>query len=90
MIVNLRKDLGDADLPFIAGQVNNTPVLKINDVIASLPNAVPNTAVVSSEGLKCYDRWHFDTDSQIELGKRYAKALLKRRGELEQQDKPAR
>lgn len=76
LIVNLRKDLGDADLPFVAGQVANTPPLKINDVIASLPKHVHATAAVSSAGLKTTDRWHFDTPSQLELGKRYAEAML--------------
>jgi hypothetical protein len=90
LIANLREDLGDEDLPFVAGQVNNTPVLKINDVIASLPKAVPNTAAVSSKGLKCYDRWHFDTDSQIELGKRYAAAMIKLQAKPEPKDKPAK
>lgn len=84
LIGNLRRDLNDTGLPFVAGQVNNTPVLKINEVIASLPDVVPNTAVVSSEGLKCTDRWHFDTASQIELGRRYAKQMLKLQTKLKQ------
>ena len=76
LIESLRKDLGDADLPFVAGQVTNTPPLKINDVIALLPKHVQGTAAVSSDGLKTTDRWHFDKPSQLELGKRYAKAML--------------
>ena len=90
LIANLRKDLGEDGLPFVAGQVNNTPPLKINDVIAKLPKAVPNTAVVSSEGLKCYDRWHFDTDSQLELGKRYAQAMTKLQRAGDKQEKTHR
>lgn len=88
LIGNLRSDLGDTDLPFVAGQVTNTPPLKINDVIATLPKHVHATAAVSSEGLKTTDRWHFDTDSQIELGHRYAKEMLKLQAELEKADKP--
>ncbi|MEM9347824.1 MAG: sialate O-acetylesterase [Planctomycetota bacterium] len=83
LIANLREDLGDRKLPFVAGQVTNTPPLKINDVIGGLPEAVPNTAAVSSEGLRCYDRWHFDTKSQLELGKRYAKAMLELQAAIE-------
>jgi hypothetical protein len=78
LVANLREDLGDKNLPFVAGQIKDTPDLKeINDVLAQLPEVVTNTATVSSKGLKCYDRWHFDTDSQIELGRRYAEAMLK-------------
>lgn len=87
LIANLRKDLDDEDLPFVAGQVTNTPPLKINDVIADLPEAVSNAAVISSEGLKCFDRWHFDTESQIELGNRYATAILKLQASIEKDQK---
>lgn len=33
------------------------------------------------------DRWHFDTKSQIELGKRYAEQMLKLQAEADKQDK---
>jgi len=75
LIADLRKDLGTPDLPFVAGQVNNVPL--INDQIAQLPKAVKSTGYVSSEGLKCRDRWHFDSKSMRLLGKRYAEAMLK-------------
>jgi len=35
-----------------------------------------NTAVASSDNLKAYDRWHFDTKSVKKLGKRYGKAMI--------------
>lgn len=70
LVKNLRKDLGMDQLPFIAGQVNNVP--KINEAIAQLPGAVDGTAYVSSEGLTCTDRWHFDTESVLLMGERYA------------------
>ncbi|MBT8038392.1 MAG: sialate O-acetylesterase [Verrucomicrobiae bacterium] len=71
----LRKDLGCPELPFIAGQVIKSPT--INQQIAQLPEKVDRTAFVSSAGLKGKDRWHFDTPSMKELGKRYAEAMLK-------------
>ncbi|MDX1680123.1 MAG: sialate O-acetylesterase [Akkermansiaceae bacterium] len=75
LVENLRRDLGDEDLPFVAGQiVRPSP---INDEILELPKSVENTAVASSEGLKTYDRWHFDAESVRELGKRYAQAMRK-------------
>lgn len=75
LVERLRLDLGDAKLPFVAGQiVNPSP---INDEIAKLPGEVNHTAFASSEGLKTYDRWHFDAPSTKELGKRYADAMKK-------------
>jgi hypothetical protein len=75
LVGNLRKDLASPDLPFVAGQVNN--LKPINDQIAKLPETVPNTAFVSSEGLKAMDRWHFDAKSMKLLGERYADEMLK-------------
>lgn len=75
LVMDLREDLGIKDLPFIAGQVNNVP--RINEEIAKLPQILEHTAFVSSEGLKCMDRWHFDAASAKELGNRYAAEMLK-------------
>jgi hypothetical protein len=75
LITDLRADLGVADLPFVAGQVNKVP--KVNEQIAKLPATVPNTGFVSSDGLTCTDRWHFDPKSANLLGKRYAAEMLK-------------
>ena len=75
LISDLRKDLGMPSLPFVAGQVNDVPA--INEQIAKLPETVPFTAFVRSEGLKAMDRWHFDTESMLLLGRRYAAAMLK-------------
>jgi hypothetical protein len=78
LIENLRKDLGDPNLPFVAGQINNREGngKVINDQVARLPETVPNTGFVSSEGLTTQDGWHFDTSGQRLLGKRYAEAML--------------
>jgi len=74
LIADLRKDLGQPDLPFVAGQVNKVPL--INDQIKQLPKVVKHTGFTSSEGLTCRDRWHFDSKSMRLLGKRYAEAML--------------
>lgn len=73
LVNNLREDLEIENLPFVAGQIIGPS--KINDEIGRLPELCPNTSVVSSEGLKAYDRWHFDADSVKELGHRYASAM---------------
>jgi hypothetical protein len=75
LIADLRKDLGVADLPFVAGQVKDLPA--INDQIAKLPDTVEHTAFISSEGLKTTDRWHFDAPSVRLMGERYAEAMIR-------------
>lgn len=77
LITNLREDLGNDKLPFVAGQIRFDLNLEINNVIAALPENVPNAGVASSKGLKTYDKWHFDTEGQLELGKRYAEQMIK-------------
>lgn len=75
LITDLRNDLGEPTLPFVAGQINNVEL--INKQIKKLPAAVPYTGFASSEGLHAMDRWHFDTESMKLLGKRYAEEMLK-------------
>ena len=73
LVADLRKDLDAPDLPFVAGQVRDVPA--INEQIARLPETVPMTAFVSSDGLTATDRWHFDAASQKLLGERYAEKI---------------
>ncbi|MBN2162103.1 MAG: sialate O-acetylesterase [Pontiellaceae bacterium] len=75
LVSDLRKDLKMPRLPFVAGQINGVPA--INDQIAKLPETVPFSGVAGSEDLKAMDRWHFDTESMLLLGRRYAEAMLK-------------
>lgn len=77
LIGNLRGDLGDADLPFVAGQIANSPAQPINDEIARVPEVVHATGVARSKGLTTQDRWHFDTKSQLLLGRRYAEQMIR-------------
>lgn len=74
LIADLRADLGDASLPVVVGQINGIPL--INEQLAALPEQVPHTACVLSEGLKAQDRWHFDAESQLKLGERFAEAMM--------------
>ncbi|WP_114748948.1 sialate O-acetylesterase [Pleomorphovibrio marinus] len=78
LIGQIRKDLGKPNLPFVAGQVvGNTPErLVFNQMILQLPKLVSHTAVVSSEGTKVFDEVHFDTESQLILGERYAEKMM--------------
>ena len=73
---DLREALGQGDVPFIAGEIKQGEKL-INDQLNKLPGVLKNTAVVSSKGLKTYDRWHFDNPSVKAFGERYAETMLK-------------
>ncbi len=86
LIADLRKDLGQENLRFVAGQVFYHPKTKplnkaINKEIARLPEVVPNTGCVISEGLTTFDNTHFDAPSTIVLGERYAEGMMKLQGE---------
>lgn len=87
LITDLRVDFERDDLPFVAGQIRDDDKSKpINTEIAKLPEAVPYTGVALSEGLTMYDGTHFDTESQFELGKRYAKQILALQKQAAEQD----
>ncbi len=87
LIEDVRKDLGDAQLPFIVGNLaefygtgkdHNAPdrVARINQIkgiLRSLPEKVPHTGFVESTGCTSPDHHmvHFDRKSYITLGQRY-------------------
>ena len=82
LILNLRQDLTEPKLPFVAGQVYYHPDKKpytqrINDRLAELPDTVPFTGCVESKYLTTFDNTHFDTQGMKRLGKRYAEEMLK-------------
>ncbi len=88
MITELRKQLGCPDVPVIVGQVGRwrwapqDDIVRFNDsVMPAVVEMVPHCMSISSEGLerryKDKERDpHYSRQSQIELGKRYATALL--------------
>ncbi|MFC1600882.1 sialate O-acetylesterase [Candidatus Sumerlaeota bacterium] len=80
MIDSLYADLLSDDqpgVPFVAGQVvDRSDMALVNRMIAGLPSERPFTAVARSQGLKLQDFAHFDTQSQLEFGERYADAMM--------------
>lgn len=79
LIKRLRGVCKNEKLPFVAGELGpyreNYSI--INNLIKSLPDEVPYTAIASSKGLKDKgDRTHFDSPSANELGKRFAAEML--------------
>ncbi|WP_170110359.1 sialate O-acetylesterase [Flavilitoribacter nigricans] len=79
LINAFREAFDDPDLPFVAGKVSEAREQRIpfNEILAQLPDLIPHTAVISSEGTATTDSTHFDSPSQILLGERYAEAMLK-------------
>jgi len=78
LINDLRTDFGCDSLPFIAGQVGRfrQSGADINRVIARLPEKVPFTDYVSSEGLTDLGyKTHFNSASQRIFGERYAEKV---------------
>jgi len=77
LIADIRQDLDEPNLPFIAGQINTAKCAQINALIAKLPAEVPFTGFASSDGLTTQDAAHFDPPSMKLLGQRYAEAMWK-------------
>jgi hypothetical protein len=77
MIQQLRHDLGAEDVPVVVGELGKFVASSeaINAALARVPEHVPRSAFVSSQGLTDKgDQLHFDSASLREFGKRYAKA----------------
>ncbi len=83
LVSDLRSDLGVPNLPFIAGEIGrwNSDYSYIAKKIALIPDSIPNSGLVSSEGLTNIDKFHFDAESQRELGRRYVEKYLELSGE---------
>ena len=93
MIADLRRELGNPKLPFVAGEPwkefglgdPSRPGVElgiklVRQAILDLPEKVPNTAVVNSAGFRhthADDKVHFTTEAQREGGLRYAREMAK-------------
>jgi hypothetical protein len=82
LVSNLRTDLGIGNVPFLAGELAPTGGCSIhNTQVAKLPGLITNAFVVSASGLILDSsdttyRLHFDHNSQVTLGKRYAQTMI--------------
>ena len=84
IVAGLRTDLDAPDAVFVAGEVGTWQGrgAYINPEIRHIPDVVPNSGWVSSEGLTTHetttDPWgpHFDSASQRTLGERFAAEML--------------
>ncbi len=78
MVEQFRTEFDNEALPFIVGQLSEDKASRkaFNAMLLGVPTHIPNAAVVTSENLHTIDNTHFDTQSQIVLGQRYAKEML--------------
>ena len=84
LIDNLRTDTGVPDLPFIACTIGERKSRelrsKINAILLDLPKLRPHTACVDGRSFaKFIDSVHFDTATQEEHGRRYARKYFELR-----------
>lgn len=74
LVSQIRTDFSDPNLPFIAGQLHDSPAF--NAQIAKFAELTHATAFVSSDQLTGTGGSHFDTRSQMLLGERYAEQMI--------------
>ena len=84
---NLIKDLDlkPEDVTLLAGETVNADqggaCAGFNEIMAKLPDTLPNSYVISSAGCTCNsDHMHFNSEGSREFGKRYGEAMLKAMG----------
>lgn len=77
-VTSLRNDLESPELLFVAGEIGQwrEDFQDFNEMIRTINSFVDNAAYVSSDGLTERDLSHFDRESQILLGERYADIIL--------------
>jgi len=79
---NLMKDLNlnPEEVPLLAGELVHADqqgrCAGFNEIMAKLPETLPNSHVISSAGCTTGDRLHFDSAGSRELGKRYGEKML--------------
>ncbi len=80
LLNDLKKECALPDnLPFVAGELlYGKQCSGHNTVIAKVPSVIPNSYVASAQGLSGKgDQFHFNRDSYLKLGARYAEQMMK-------------
>ena len=78
IIYQLRKDLKNDELIFIAGELNkdNPKNIRFKSMLARLEGEVPLAGSVKSEGTKTKDGTHLENEGLKIMGNRYAEKLI--------------
>jgi hypothetical protein len=83
LIFGIRDEFDDPTIPFIAGQpYENESRHAFNEMILQLPDFIRYTEIAISEGTNTRDGTHFDSESAILMGNRYAVEMKKIQLEL--------
>ncbi len=78
LISAIREEFNDPNLPFIAGQLyDNENRHAFNEMLLQLPGFIKHTGVALSAGTNTTDGTHFDSESAIIMGNRYAAEMKK-------------
>ena len=82
VVADLRADLDlTEEVPFLAGEISPESSYSGHNVyVRQVPDAIPNSAVISADGTHIHDIAHFDQDSARIMGERYAEAFLELAG----------
>lgn len=86
LVKDLRADLGLGNVPFLAGELlYSGGCAGHNTLINQLPGIITNCKVISASGLvvdPADTQWrlHFDHNSQVTFGQRYAQAMIQALG----------
>jgi iduronate 2-sulfatase len=80
-IASIRDDVGVADLPFVIGQISDSPVFPYNAIVRqaqyNVSQTVPNTGLVITLDLpRLPDNVHYNTQGTMMLGSRFAAEML--------------
>ncbi len=78
VFADLRADLDVPNVPIFCGELGpwRESYKEMRVLMKQIPEEIPNTYLISSEGLTNRDDAHFDHDSAIEFGKRYAEKCI--------------
>jgi hypothetical protein len=83
LINAIREEFDDPFIPFVAGQLyENENRHAFNKMILQLPDFIRYAGVANSEGTSVVDGTHFDSESAIIMGNRYAGEMKKVQLEL--------
>ncbi len=76
--------LNPDEVPLLAGETlqegKEVCCASMNSIIATLPEVIPTSYIISSKGCMGTDNAHFDSEGYRELGRRYALKMLSLKG----------
>lgn len=79
IVESFRTDLRNDEIPIVAGQI--LPIgpgqEEFNEILLKISSFIPFSGIVSAESTTSFDNLHFDTESQILMGERYADEMYR-------------